>query len=245
MKKIFFLWFVILSPYVTNGQSLTLSYLRILSASQAKIPVINGGRGSDGTDNSFCIGYEHFLKNKKLSVLASYLKFNGCTLIYFEPGGWIARDGRTVEAYGFCGGLKVHRFDLALAYNLLKSNKKIYFKPYVAAGIQITRKTGVDFWDDGEPINGPHYFELEPMEAIPMNTSQIVPSLGFRTGFVFWKRLELGLSVQGVYAFRPYQKMYLKYQYKGTVQPMAEYESTGTGLFVTLGVGYRFAKLIK
>lgn len=103
-------------------------------------------------------------------------------------------------------------------------------------------KTDIEFWNNGEPVNGPNYFELEPMSAEPMNTTQIVPSIGFRTGFVFWKRLDIGLGIQGVYAFKPYQKMYLKYQYKGVVQPMAEYESTGTGLFVTFGIGYRFAK---
>jgi len=148
-------------------------------------------------------------------------------------------------ANGFCAGVDIHRFDLGYSYLLTKKNKKFYFKPSVSAGLQLSRKTGVEFWRDGLPINGPSYFELEPMEAIPMNTTQIVPSLGFRTGFVFWKRLDIGLGVQGVYAFKPYQKMYLKYQYKGVVQPMAEYESTGTGLFVTLGVGYRFAKWIK
>ena len=45
--------------------------------------------------------------------------------------------------------------------------------------------------------------------------------------------------------FIHFANLYLKYQYKGVVQPMAEYETTGTGLFVTLGVGYRFAKWIK
>ncbi len=245
MKKIIFIWSIFFAPYITNGQSLTFSFLRIISKSYAVVPIINGGKGSDGTDNSFCISYEHFLKNEKLSFVSTYLIFNGCTLIYFEPNGWIGRDGTSIEAYGFCKGVKVHRFDLGLSYNLLNYNKKLYLKPDASIGLQLSRKTDVEFWNDGEPVNGPSYFELEPMSAEPMNTTQIVPSLGFRTGFVFWKRLDIGLGVQGVYAFKPYQKMYLKYQYKGTPQPMAEYESTGTGLFVTLGIGYRFARLIK
>ncbi|MEO0273387.1 MAG: hypothetical protein ABIM30_09975 [candidate division WOR-3 bacterium] len=245
MKKIILIWFIFLIPYIFFGQSLTFSYLRIISQSYAVTPIINGRNGSDGTDNSFSLGYEHFLKNKKLSVVCTYSKFNGCTLIYFEPNGWIGRDGTPIEASGFCHGVKVHRFDVGLSYNLLKHNKKLYFKANTSIGIQMSRKTGVEIWNDAEPVNGPNYFELGPISAEPMNTTQIVPSLGFRTGFVFWKRLDLGLGVQGVYAFRAYQKMYLEYQYKGVVQPMAEYESTGTGLFVTLGIGYRFAKLIK
>ena len=44
------------------------------------------------------------------------------------------------------------------------------------------------------PNEALNVFELEPMSAEPMNTTQIVPSLGFRTGFVFWKRLDVGLA---------------------------------------------------
>jgi hypothetical protein len=244
MKKLFLSSCLFLSHCIVNGQSLGISYLTITSQSPAIVPVKNGGTGHNGTDNSFAINYEHFIKDKKISIVATYLKFNGCTLIYFEPGGWIGTDGNPIEAYGFCHGLKIHRVDIGLSYNLISKHKKFYFKPTLAAGLQLSRKTG---WEFGalEPVNGPNYFELEPMWAEWKNTTQIVPSLGFRTGFVFWKRLDIGLGFKGVYAFKPYQKLYLKYQYKGVEQPTAEYETTGTGLFVTLGVGYRFAKLIK
>lgn len=246
MKKTVILAYLFLSSINNiNGQLITASYLHIYSKTTAVVPLINGVNGDQGTDNSFSFSYEHFIKNKRYSVVSSYAKFNGCTLIYFEEGGWIGRGGTPISAYGFCGGVKVHRFDIGASINLLKKKRKFYFKPCIFLGLQQSKITGVSFWDDGEPVNGPDYFELEPMIAEPMNTTQIVPSLGFRTGFVFWKRLDIGLGLQGVYAFKPYQKMYLKYQYKGVVQPMAEYKSTGTGLFVTLGVGYRFAKWIK
>lgn len=244
MKKIATAIYLLLISHTINGQSFSLSYVQIYAKTKLVVPVVNGWNGPDATDPTVGFSYEHFIKHKKYSLIASYMKFNGCTLIYFEPGGWIAGGGEAL-ANGFCDGVKLHRFDLGVSYLLTKKNKKLYFKPFLGTGLQISRTTGVEFWRDGLPINGPHYFELEPMEAIPMNTSQIVPSLGFRTGYVFWKRLDLSLGVQGVYAFKPYQKMYLKYQYKGVVQPMAEYESTGTGLFVTLGVGYRFARLIQ
>jgi hypothetical protein len=245
MKKIVALAYLFLTISIINGQSITASYLQIYSKPKAVTPVINAGKGPDGTDNSFSFSYEHFIKGKKYSVVSSYSKFNGCTLIYFGEGGWIGRDGTPISAYGFCYGVKVHRFDIGVSYNLMHKKRKFYFKPFIFLGLQKSKLTGVSFWGDGEPVNGPDYFELEPMRAEPMNTTQIVPSSGFRTGFVFWKRLDIGLSVQGVYAFKPYQKMYLRYQYKGVVQPMAEYESTGTGLFVALGIGYRFAKWIK
>lgn len=245
MKKIVALAYLFLTSGIINGQSITASFLRIFGTTTAVVPVINHGNGPDGTDNSFSFSYEHFIKNKRYSIVSSYAKFNGCTLIYFEEGGWIGRGGTPISGYGFCAGIKVHRFDIGVSYNLLKNKRKFYFKPSIFLGLQKSNKTGISFWNDGEPVNGPSYFELEPMSAEPMNTAQIVPSLGFHTGFVFWKRLDVGITFQGVYAFKPYQKMYLKYQYKGVVQPMAEYESTGTGLFVGLGIGYRFAKWIK
>ena len=244
MKKITLLLYLLLISSAVNGQSISVSYVQIYAKIKPVIPVVNGWNGPDATPPTVSFSYEHFIKHKKYSFVVAYMKFNGCTLIYFEPGGWVAGGGNAL-AKGFCHGVKLHRFDLAYSYLVTKKSKKFYFKPFVGAGLQLSRKTGWEFGLPGLPIDGPHYFELEPMSAEPMNTTQIVPSLGFRTGFVFWKRLDIGLGVQGVYAFKPYQKMYLKYQYKGEVQPMAEYESTGTGLFVTLGVGYRFAKLIK
>jgi len=244
MKNIFTFFLIIAASNQAHAQSITASFVQVYTHTDAKVPVVNGGDNFENTSTTTMVTYEHFLKNSKYSLHTSYSKYDGCTLVYFEPGGWIAGGGYAL-ALGFCGGIKLHRFDLGISYLLTQKNKRFYFKPFVGAGLQRSKKTGWEFWREGLPINGPSYFELEPMSAEPMNTTQIVPSLGFRTGFVFWKRLDIGLGVQGVYAFKPYQKMYLKYQYKGEVQPMAEYESTGTGLFVTLGVGYRFAKLIK
>lgn len=233
-----------LTIYNLTGQSLMASYAIIYTHTNAIVPVKNGKDDYEGgANNTFAFSYEHFFKQKKISITSSYIKYDGCTLVYFERGGVIAGGGELL-AKGFCG-VVMRRIDLGVSYLLTKKNKRFYFKPFVGAGLQRSKKTGVEYWGEGLPINGPSYFELEPMSAETMNTTQIVPSLGFRTGFVFWKRLDIGLGVQGVYAFKAYQKMYLKYQYNGEIQPMAEYESTGTGLFVTLGVGYRFAKLIK
>ena len=238
--------FIIFSFFVTNGfgQSITAAFGPIFTKSKAIQPVVGDKGDFSNTDYFFSFSYEQFFKNKKYSAFASYGKYDGCTFMYFKEGGWIGGGGVAL-ATGFCGGVDINRFDLGFSYLLTKSKKKFYFKPFIAAGLQISRKTGWEFWRDGLPIEGPDYFELEPPSAEPYNTTQIVPSLGFRTGFLFWKRLDVGMTFQGVYAFNPYQKMYLKYQDKGTVQPMAEYESTGTGLFVTFGVGYRFARLIK
>lgn len=239
--------FLLISVNIVNikGQSLQMSFGPMFTSTNAVVPIVNGKSDFENTGYFFEYKYTHYLKNK-LSLSLSFAKYKGCSFILFERGGYISDCFGEVIAIGFCDGAKINRVTADVSYNLMNKRSKFYLAPDIGIGFQIAQTTGVEYWrDDGCPINGPNYFELEPMEAIPMNTTQIVPSLGFRTGFVFWKRLDIGLGVQGVYAFKPYQKMYLKYEYKGTPQPMVEYESTGTGLFVTLGVGYRFAKLIK
>ena len=226
-------------------QSISASFGPVFTKTNAVVAIVNGKEDFSNTAYMFSFSYEYFFKEKPYSIIASYAKYDGCTFILFEKGGFIPPDGVPVDATGFCAGVDINRFDLGVTYNIIKNNKKFYLKPFLTTGIQISTKTGWEIYSDLVKINGPNYFELEPISADPRNTTQIVPSLGFRTGFVFWKRLDIGLSFQGVYAYNPYQKMYLKYQYKGVVQPTAEYESTGTGLFVTFGVGYRFINLIK
>jgi hypothetical protein len=227
-----------------KSQSIHLAFGPVFTKTDAVVAIVNGKEDFENTDYMVEFRYSQYLNNK-YSINATYSKFKGCTFIFFEEGGYINCGGE-ILAKGFCDGVKIHRLGFDVSRQLSKHGKKYYFSPYGGLNIQISRKTGVEYWRyDGCPINGPNYFEEEPPIAEPLNTTQIVPSLGFRTGFLFWKRIDLGLGVQGVYAFKPYQKMYLKYQYKGTPQPEAEYESTGTGVFVTIGVGYRFAKLIK
>jgi hypothetical protein len=244
MKRITIILVIMLVYNSASAQSLFVSSVGITSKTKVIVPVINGKQGDQGTDNTTSFAYEHFLKQSKFSILATYVKFKGCILISFEPGGVIAGGGELLST-GFCDGVIVKRADLGLAYLLTKKGKVWYFKSLAAAGLQWARKTGVEFWSDGLPIIGPKYFELEPMRAETMNTTQIVPSIGFKTGFLFWKRLDIGMIVQGVYAFKPYQKMYFKYQYEGVVQPQAEFAASGTGLFVAFGIGYRFHKLIR
>jgi hypothetical protein len=83
------------------------------------------------------------------------------------------------------------------------------------------------------------------MSSAQYNTLQLTPTAGIKLGWVLWKRIDIGFNVQGVLGFKPYQKIFLKYNYKGEIQPDAEYSANGTGVFVSFGIGYRFAKLVK
>ncbi|MDV7401201.1 hypothetical protein RZS08_57825, partial [Arthrospira platensis SPKY1] len=100
----------------------------------------------------------------------------------------------------------------------------------------------VEFYSNLFKAEGPEYFELEPIRIEKLNTTQLVPSLGLKTGILLWKQIELGLSVQGVLGFKSYQNMYFKYYYKGVTQETAIFQGKGTGLYTALNIGYRFVK---
>ena len=74
------------------------------------------------------------------------------------------------------------------------------------------------------------------------NNFQILPILGFSTGFVLWKKLDINFNLQGAIGFKAFQKMFFKYTYRGTLQETAVFEGRGTGIYTSFGVGYRFFK---
>lgn len=63
---------------------------------------------------------------------------------------------------------------------------------------------GDEFYDVDQP-NGPDYIQTDPVITETFNTTQIVPSFGFKTGFVFWNRLDLGLDFRWVFGFKSFQ----------------------------------------
>ncbi|MDO8366324.1 MAG: hypothetical protein Q7T20_05960 [Saprospiraceae bacterium] len=73
MRKLFAFLTLALSSNNIDGQSITASYLQIYSKTTAVVPVLNGGNGDQGTDNSFSFSYEHFIKNKKYSALRDFM----------------------------------------------------------------------------------------------------------------------------------------------------------------------------
>jgi hypothetical protein len=243
--KIKFLILYLFFQVVYSGfsQLITTSISSVYERSKPIVQIKNGMTFFEATVFAPNITYEHVLNNKKISLFTSFCSFDGFTFIVFEHGGYVDGNGNSVDAYGF-SGITVQRFDFGFNYNFFDIYRKLYLKPLLGVGLQFSRKKGNEI-GNLLPINGPNYFQIEPIIALPLNTTQFVPSIGFKTGFVFWKRLDLSFGFQGVLGHKAYQKLSLKYQYKGIPQKTGEFESNGTGIFVTLGVGYRFVKFIK
>jgi hypothetical protein len=243
MNKIRTTFLIVLGTvYISQAQVLKLIFGPAFEKTKTIVPIVNGESFFENTTYLSGISYEHFLPKSKFSIISSYVQFDGYTFIDFQDGGVISDLGSIIGATGF-NGTKISKFELGTSYNLIKAKKKFYFSPFLLMGIQITKKNGFEIYDI--PANGPDYVQTAPKIAEPLNTTQLTPSLGLKTGFVFWKRLDIGLSVQGVYAAKPYQKLYFDYSYKGVPQPTGIFSSSGTGLFYTIGIGYRFTKFIK
>ena len=236
--SIFILQFCIASIY---SQSIHIGFGPIFTKSKAIAPIINASEDFSNTAYVKSISYEHFIKSKKISLIGSYSNFCGVTYIKYKLGGFLDAWGNTIGADGW-NGTNIHRLDLLAGYNLMNL-KRYYLKPIGGLGIQVSRLNG---WGILEvPVNGPDYIQTEPIIADAYNTFQIVPTLGLKTGFVLWKHFDIGFQVQGILGYKPYQKLTLKYKYKGVLQPDAIYVSDGTGIYYTLSIGYRFAKFIK
>jgi len=220
------------------GQTLNIGFGPIYTLTNQSVRMINSKEDFQNTDYHFVFSYEQYLKIKKISIMAQFSQYEGHTWIKFNKGSVIAPDGFPTLGVGY-SGVNISRFDILLCYNLINPYKYFYLKPTLGIGLQTSKENGSEY-GAFERQNGPDYVELEPITAITMNVTQIVPLLGIKTGFTLFHNLEVTLSINGLYGFKSFQKMFFKYTYKGIEQPTAIFEARGTGIYTSIGVGYRF-----
>ncbi|HRO09099.1 MAG TPA: hypothetical protein PK047_09545 [Saprospiraceae bacterium] len=239
MKLLKSIFFITILCNIANTQSISIGYGPIFTHTNQKVKMVNSEEDFQNTDDQLLINYEHFIKNTKFSVLGCYSSFNGHTWIKFREGSVIAPDGFPTIGVGY-SGVKISRFELGTYYSIF-SKKAFYLKPLITIGLQLSTPDNTEY-GAFERQNGPEYFELEPISAKQFNTTQVVPSLGLKTGITLWKHIDLGLTIQGVLGFKSFQNMYFKYTYKGVPQETAVFEAKGTGIYTAFSIGYRFIK---
>ena len=223
------------------SQTLSVGFGPVFTHTNQRVRMVNSKEDFMNTSAQWMLAYEHQLKrpeNLSVSIMAS--KYEGATWMRFSEGSYIGSDGFPTLGRGF-SGVAITRIDFVFYHNLIAKNRIVFFKPNIGLGVQFSKDLGYEF-GNFEWINGPDYFQLAPIVAEAYNTVQVVPILGFKTGVVIWRRIEVGLNVQGVYGFKSYQDMFFDYSYKGDIQETAIFESKGTGVFAALSIGYRFKK---
>lgn len=241
MRLFITIFFITIFFIIAKGQTFSIGSGSIFTHTNQKVKMVNSEEDFQNTDYQFTINYEHQINDTRYSVFGAYSQFDGHTLIKFREGSVITPGGFPTLGVGY-SGTTLHRLDFGIAYNLIPSKYSFYFKPLLLIGIQKSIRKDVEIYSELFKVDGPEYFELEPISAEQFNTTQIVPSIGIKTGVLLWKRIELGLTVQGVLGFNSYQNMYFKYSYKGVPQETAVFEANGTGVYTALSIGYRFVK---
>lgn len=234
---------VLFSFNLAIGQAISVGIGPIFTHTNQKVKMVNSSDDFQNTDYQIAFSYEHFLKHKRVSLLSTFSYFDGVTLIKFREGSVSGNgEGGYTIGVGYSGTI-INRLDVGVAYNIFPKLRKFYLKPILMIGIQSSnRLDDVEIGSEYFEIYGPEYEQLEYITAEHFNTLQIVPVAGLKSGFVLWKRIDIGLTMQGVWGFKSYQNMYFKYAYKGVPQETAVFEAKGTGIYAAFSVGYRFVK---
>jgi hypothetical protein len=130
-KYIIIIFLLLIKNLSAFSQALNFAWGPIFTKTNAIVAVKNGGEDFSNTAYTWNISYEHFFKNKKISISSNYTQFESCTLMLLEIGGYQDPFGNNISGTGYCGGAKVHRLDFLLNYNLINNKRKFYFKPNI------------------------------------------------------------------------------------------------------------------
>jgi hypothetical protein len=180
-------------------------------------------------DNAQYIGlkYDQWAMNKKLLIGGFFFRFNGSAgFLVSEPYFGYGNVSTTIYRFGGFAG-----------WNLLASKSRFTMTPFVTLIFQNasikspSREIG--------PID-PLYLPFEGTRFTEvLGGNQIVLGPGFDVSWnPFWKIL-INIKMCYSFAFKPYQRYIVEYTYNGVPQPDGVWESDGTGMFYSLGLGFR------
>ncbi len=222
------------------GQSLSIGFGPTYIADRERVSIHPKAKGKVAGGNDdwvWQVKYEHHIQ-KNWMLYASYSQYPISTWFNFykeNEGG----------SFGW-NGTNVKRIDFGIVYKIFP-NSKFVLNPNIGLARQksIPDGDGCICNDISEGIKPDDFELLRDIEADASANTQIVPVIGLKFGYAFWRRLELTMDVQQVFGFKTIQELRMAYTYKGVVQPEAISYSDGTGRFWVLSLGYRFGKLYK
>lgn len=223
------LLFVSFTASKSVAQSVFIGWGPVHSHTKQAERLVNG-------KDAFFYGYTQ----KLVGFEYPYKNFSGLFSISNYPVSTLIR----VKADEYSGyvGTRITRLDLGVSYNVIKPNKLLFIKPFVAAGLQFA-KYEADIWGEQVHIYGPDYFQTEYPTSQGRSNFQVVPGLGVRMGIKFLKRMEFGVCIQGVYGYKRFQELTFKYNYRDELtERTAKFESNGTGLYSCFFLGVNLKK---
>lgn len=190
-------------------------------------PIINQGKKWLNNPQYIGLKYDHWLLDKKLLLSGFFYRFDGNTGFEVTEPFFGYGSTRTV----------IYRYGSLIGWNLLTGNSSFTITPTAAIIFQNavgTAPSGPNGPIDQDylPFEGTRYTEVLP-------GAQIVIGPGIDLGWnPFW-RILLNFKFYYAFAFKPYQRYIVEYSYNGIPQPDGVWESRGTGMFLSVGLGFR------
>lgn len=168
-----------------HAQTLGVGFCAVFTHTRQKVRMIHSKDDFQNTSYTISFNYEQYFLNTRKSIQTSYMKYPGYTFIKFREGSVIASDGFPVVGDGF-SGVDIHKLDLCYSYNLIHI-KRFLLKPSIGLSLQKSVRNHSTFWNDLYKINGPEYFETDPIRVESLNTFQVLPPLGLKLDLYFGK----------------------------------------------------------
>jgi hypothetical protein len=177
------------------------------------------------------------LKRHNYYPYISFTKYKGKTLALLNSEFILDSYGNSIEAIGY-NGVNVYKVDCGMKVPLLNYKNFIALEGLIAIGFQKSIKNGFDFYEID--INGKDYFAVNPIMANAYSNFQIVPSIGFHSKININKSFYFNLIANGSYGFKKIQEIYFEYSFKGSESQRTIIESSGSGIYFGIGLGYKF-----
>ncbi|MBK9982491.1 MAG: hypothetical protein IPP15_08710 [Saprospiraceae bacterium] len=225
--RLFTLQLILLNslPLPCSGQVLSLGYGQMFHNSKTIVPVVNQ--------------YEETANEEYYSLDLTLFEIDRCLLgaELSSYKGWV--DFNAEVGLGFGSSLtRLLRLSPYLGY-ILKPNHKFRFIPYFKVIIEQSFITGLEkgyshVTDIDRPNGHKGTIFVEPIKRL-----QLAPGAGLMLSWNPVGKMYLIGNIYYTYGYRPFQKYYFEYSYQGVEQPTAEWHANGTGVFTSIGIGFK------
>ena len=210
-----------------TGQVLSLGTGQMFYNSKTIVPVVNQfeSRSND----------EYHSLNLTIIEIDRYMI--GTAFSTYQ--GWVDFNANAETWRGFGSSRKrLWRLSPYLGY-IISPDRKFRFIPYIKVIIEKSVITGLNssksqVAEIDEPFGYQGSIFVEPIKRI-----QLAPGAGLLLHWNTFGRLYLIGNIYYTYGYRPFQKYYFEYSYQGVEQPTAEWHANGTGVFTSIGIGYK------
>ncbi|MEP6648257.1 MAG: hypothetical protein ABJC12_14300 [Saprospiraceae bacterium] len=216
-----------LLPLPSSGQVLSLGYGQMFYNSKTIVPVVYQ---YDEKDNEIFYSLDLTLFEMGSCLI-------GAELSTFK--GWVGFTASGETVLGFASSrTSLFRLSPYLGY-IIKPNQKFRLIPYFKTILEQSVITGLSSGISRvSEIDRPNSYK-GTIFVEPIKRFQVSPGVGLMISWNPFGKVYLLGNIYYTYGYRPFQKYYFEYSYQGVEQPNAEWQANGTGVFTSIGIGFK------